>query len=87
MGAGKLDTDKFVEYGYVPHMDKGEGADEAWMFSASLSLVFCFGALAGGQMAKALGKTDDYNVLMDLSKGWERIYNAESNLIQPKYAD
>lgn len=22
MGAGKLDTDKFVEYGYVPHMDK-----------------------------------------------------------------
>ena len=87
MGAGKLDTDKFVEYGYVPHMDKGEGADEAWMFSASHTLEYSFGAYAVGQMAKALGKTDDYNVLMDLSKGWERIYNAESNLIQPKYAD
>ena len=46
------------------HMDKGEGADEAWMFSASHTLEYSFGAYAVGQMAKALGKTDDYNVLM-----------------------
>ena len=87
MGAGKLDTDLFVKYGYVPHLDKGTGPDEAWMFSASHTLEYSFGAYAVAQMAKALGKTDDYNTLMNLSKGWERIYNTETNLIQPKYKD
>ena len=87
MGAGKLDTDLFVKYGYVPHEDEGEGADEAWMFSASHTLEYSFGAYAVAQMAKALGKMEDHKTLMNLSKGWERIYNAESNLIQPKYAD
>lgn len=87
MGAGKLDTDKFVKYGYVPHLDEGKGADEAWMFSASHTLEYSFGAYAVGQMAKVLGKTEDRDVLMNLSKGWERIYNPELALIQPKYAD
>lgn len=85
MGAGKLDTELFVKYGYVPHKDKGPYPDEAWMFSASHTLEYSFGAYAVAQMAKALGKTADYDKLMDLSKGWERIYNTETNLIQPKW--
>lgn len=85
MGAGKLDTDQFVKYGYVPHKDKGPWPDEAWMFSASHTLEYSFGAYAVAQMAKELGKTDDYNRLMDLSKGWERIYDPELNLIRPKW--
>ena len=87
MGAGKLDTDKFVKYGYVPHLDKGTGADEAWMFSASHTLEYSFGAYAVAQMAKKLGRTEDYEKLMDLSKGWERIYDPERNLICPKTED
>lgn len=55
------------------------------MFSASHTLEYSFGAYAVAQMAKALGKTADYDKLMDLSKGWERIYNTETNLIQPKW--
>ena len=85
MGAGKLDTDQFVKYGYVPHKDKGAWPDEAWMFSASHTLEYSFGAYAVAQMAKALGKTEDYEQLMSLSKGWERLYNEETNLIQPKW--
>lgn len=87
MGAGKIDTDRFVEYGYVPHLDKGEGADEGWRFSASHTLEYSYGAYAVAQLAKALGKTEDYEKLMYLSKGWERIYNDETNLIHPKTAD
>lgn len=87
LGAGKVDTDKFLKYGYVPHLDKGTGPDEAWMFSASHTLEYSFGAYAVAQMAKALGKTDDYNRLMDLSKGWERIYDTKFNLIHPCTAD
>lgn len=85
MGAGKLDTDQFVKYGYVPHKDKGPWPDEAWMFSASHTLEYSFGAYAVAQMAKELGRMDDYERLMDLSKGWERIYDPELNLIRPRW--
>mgnify|MGYP002706929920 CR=1 FL=1 len=87
MGAGKLDTDKFLEYGYVPHQHSGSGIDEAWLFSASHTLEYAFGAYAVGQMAKELGKQEDYERLMELSKGWEKIYNNETNFIQPRLAD
>lgn len=87
MGAGKLDTERFVTYGYVPHEDKGKQPDEAWRFSASHTLEYSYGAYAVAQLAKELGKTEDYEKLMDLSKGWERLYNPETNLIQPKWAN
>ena len=87
MGAGKVDTDRFLKYGYVPHQDKGNLSDETWMFSASHTLEYAFGAYAVAQMAKALGHEEDYKKLMDLSEGWERIYNDELNLIQPKNED
>ena len=87
MGAGKIDTDRFVKYGYVPHEDKGSYPDEGWKFSASHTLEYSYGAYAVAQMAKALGKTEDYTQLMDLSRGWERLYNPANNLIQPKWAN
>lgn len=86
-GAGKPDTKLFVEYGYVPHQDTGEGADEMFMFSASHTLEYAYSAWATAQMAKALGKTDDYKKLMSLSKGWERIYDTKTNFVHPKKAD
>lgn len=85
MGAGKMDTDKFLKYGYVPHLDKGSWPDESWMFSASHTLEYSFGAYAVAQMAKSMGKEDDYNRLMELSKGWEKIYDSELNLIRPRW--
>lgn len=87
MGAGKLDTDKFLKYGYVPHLDKGEWPDEAWMFSASHTLEYSFGAYAVAQMAKALGKKDDYERLMELSNGWKKLYDSELNLMHPRWAN
>ena len=84
-GAGKLDTDQFVKYGYVPHKDQGEEPGEAWMFSASHTLEYSYSSYAVAQMAKELGKMDDYEKLMRLSKGWEQIYNPETNLIHPKW--
>ena len=87
LGAGKIDTRYFVEYGYVPHLDKGDGPDEAFMFSASHTLEYAYSAWAVAQLAKQLGKTDDYNRLMDLSKGWERIYDPSCNFVRPKKKD
>ncbi len=87
LGAGKVDTRYFVEYGYVPHLDKGDGPDEAFMFSASHTLEYAYSAWAVAQWAKQLSKTDEYNRLMDLSKGWERIYDSSCNFVRPKKKD
>lgn len=84
LGAGKVDTHLFTEYGYAPHSDKGDGPDEAFMFSASHTLEYSYSSWAVAQWAKSLGKTDDYEKLMWLSKGWERIYDTETNFVRPK---
>ena len=87
LGAGKVDTRYFVEKGYVPHVDNGEGYDEAFRFSASHTLEYSFSAWAVAQWAKLRGDEANYAKLMDLSKGWERLYDPASNFIRPKQAD
>lgn len=87
LGAGKVDTKEFVTYGYVPHADTGSGPDEAFMFSASHTLEYSFSAWAVAQWAKQLGKTDDYERLMYLSKGWERLYDTSTNFVRPRKKD
>ena len=87
LGAGKVDTRYFVERGYVPHLDNGEGYDEAFRFSASHTLEYSFSAWAVAQWAKQRGDEAKYAQLMELSKGWERLYDPTSNFICPKQAD
>jgi predicted alpha-1,2-mannosidase len=86
-GAGKADVAKFVKYGYVPYVENGTGADELWRFSCSHTLEYSFTSGAVAQMAKALGKEDDYKMLEGLSKGWENIYHPGRNLMWPKKED
>jgi predicted alpha-1,2-mannosidase len=86
-GAGKLDVDQFVKYGYVPHLDKGNDWEEMWKFSASHTLEYSFSAYAVAQWAKALGKKGDYEKLMRLSRGWEQIYDPTLKLVHPKTAE
>lgn len=86
-GAGKLDVAQFVKNGYVPHLDKGTGGGELWQFSASHTLEYAYSSYAVGQWAKALGKTEDYNLLNRLSKGWENIYDPSLKLVRPKLAN
>ena len=84
LGAGKSDTDEFVEYGYVPHVEAGDGPDETFYFSASHTLEYAFQAWAVAQMAHQLGHADDASRLMGLSRAWERLYDPSANFIRPK---
>ena len=87
LGAGKVDTHLFTQYGYVPHQDQGEGPDEAFMFSASHTLEYSYSTWALAQWAKELGREEDYQRLIDLSKGWERIYDERTDFVRPRLAD
>lgn len=86
-GAGKLDVDRFRKYGYVNHLDKGNDQDETWRFSASHTLEYAFSAYAVAQWARLLGKQDDYQELMRLSKAWEPLFDPHLKLVRPKTAE
>ena len=85
-GSGKMDTKQFVERGFVPFEQK-ETDSLASNFSASHTLEYSFSAFAAAQMAKALGKSQDYQTLINKSNGWKLLFNPENKLIQPKKAD
>lgn len=87
-GAGKLDVDRFVQKGYVAHIDESDNEiHESWMFSASHTLEYSFSSYAVGQFAKALGKTEDYEKLSKLSNGWKHLFDPQLKLIRPKLED
>ena len=85
-GAGKMDVGQFTRLGYVPFdttqfFGTHPGGSQ---FSASHTLEYSFSAYAVAQWAKALGKADDYHRLMDLSNGWDRLFDDELKLIHPR---
>ena len=88
-GAGKTDVGQFVKLGYVPfdtsvfYGTHPRGSQ----FSASHTLEYSFSAYAVAQWAKALGKEDDYARLMELSRGWEKLFNDSLKLIHPRNAE
>lgn len=86
-GAGKLDTRAFVELGYSPFIDSSRTDSSGSSFSASHTLEYSFSAFAAAQMAKSLGKTDDYQKLIGYSNGWRNLYNPRDKLLEPKRRD
>ncbi|WP_057940342.1 GH92 family glycosyl hydrolase [Algoriphagus resistens] len=87
-GAGKLDVDRFVQNGYVAHIDESDNEiHESWMFSASHTLEYSFSSYAVGQFAKALGKSEDYEKLNKLANGWKHLFDPQLKLIRPKLED
>ena len=88
-GAGKSDVAFFVKNGFAPYMPELEGktSSENYMFGASHTLEYSFSSFAVGQMAKLLGKQKDYELLNKLSKGWELLFDKETQYIRPRLKD
>ncbi|MCF3109395.1 GH92 family glycosyl hydrolase [Niabella sp. CC-SYL272] len=86
-GAGKMDLDRFRRYGYVNHLDSGTGSSELWQFSVSHTLEYAFSSYAVGQWARMLGKKNDQDTLMRLSKAWEKVYDPALKLVRPRLAN
>ena len=90
LGSGKMDTRAFLDYGYVPHLEQ-TGRDfvtdaTGSNFSGSHTLEYSFSAFATAQMAKSMGKVEDYQKMMKFSNGWRNLLNPASKLMQPKTA-
>ncbi|MFC6997071.1 GH92 family glycosyl hydrolase [Rufibacter roseus] len=86
-GSGKMDTKAFVERGYSPFIGGGNvfiTDSTGSTFSASHTMEYAFSAYAAAQMAKSMGKTEDYQKLMKYADGWKNLFNPETKLIHPK---
>lgn len=85
-GAGKTDVGKFIELGYVPYEDSiffgtHPGGSQ---FSVSHTLEYSFSAYALSQWAKATGREEDYETALELSKGWEKVFDDSLKLVRPR---
>jgi len=89
-GVGKADVRAFLEYGYVPQIaaesQMEAGSAEGSQYSASHTLEYSFSAYAAAEFAKELDKTADYDRLMNLSRGWARLYDPKTGFIRPRDA-
>lgn len=85
-GAGKADLKSFVQDGFIP-LTQNNNTGDGSQFSVSHSLEYAFSSYAVAQMAKELGRVDDYKVLMDLSDNWKKFYDTKTGFLRPLLAD
>jgi len=87
VGSGKMDTKSFISKGYVPFLDADKTDSTGSHFSGSHTLEYSYSAFAAAQMAKNLGKIEDYKRLIKLSDGWRAIFDQSLKLVRPKTTD
>jgi predicted alpha-1,2-mannosidase len=85
-GSGKMDLSAFIKHGYSPYLVKNVTDSTGSHFSASHTLEYSFSSFAAAQMAKSLGKKDDYQKLMKYSEGWKLLFDPIEKVIHPKDA-
>jgi predicted alpha-1,2-mannosidase len=87
VGSGKMDVEAFVTRGFVPYLDADKTDSTGSHFSASHTLEYSYSAFAAAQMAKSMGKNEDYQTLIKNSNGWRFLYDSERKVMHPKKAD
>jgi predicted alpha-1,2-mannosidase len=74
----------YQERGYVPEGIEGPGAHKD---GASMTLEYAYQDWCVGQLAKALGKTEDYELFNQRSGNYQKLWNPETQFIHPKNMD
>ncbi len=76
----------YLKLGFVPYPIP-EGKFGFHQDGASLTLEYAYQDFTLAQMAKALGKVEDYNYFMQRSLNYKNVYDDESGWIRPKDID
>lgn len=74
----------YVKQGWIP-----EGIETTGWYSdgASMTLEYAYHDWCLAQMAKNMGKEDDYKLFMERSKNYKKIWNAETGWMRPREFD
>jgi predicted alpha-1,2-mannosidase len=76
----------YIELGYVPHPYKPriQGFHKD---GAGMTMEYSFQDWTLSQLAKSLGKTDDYNYFLKRSGNWKNLFDTSYGFIRPKDID
>ena len=85
-GMGRRALQSYMKYGYIPLEDQVKEAFHQ-KEQTSRTLEYAFDDYAVAQMAKALGKEDDYKALMARSENWRNVINPKTGYCDGRYAD
>jgi len=85
-GMGRRALKSYVQYGYIPMEDP---VNEAYHTNeqTSRTLEYAYDDFCVAQMAQALGKTDDYRLLMQRSESWRNVINPHLGYADGRHAD
>jgi predicted alpha-1,2-mannosidase len=72
-------TDVYRQYGYVPQDKYGS--------SVTVTVEYAFDDWCIAQVAKKLGKNDDYDLFMKRSAYWSNLFDPKTGFIRPKKSD
>jgi predicted alpha-1,2-mannosidase len=87
LGNGKYDLNRFLKLGYAPYENYKVSNGWVYNFGASHTLEYAFSSYAVAQMAKNIGKLEDYKILMKQADYWKNLFDAETKFIRPKLPD
>jgi predicted alpha-1,2-mannosidase len=84
-GMGRRALPSYLKYGYIPLED---GVKEAFHQDeqTSRTLEYAFDDFAVAQMAKALGRNQDYTELMRRSENWRHVINPKTGYCDGRHA-
>ncbi|MFA9390962.1 MAG: GH92 family glycosyl hydrolase [Prolixibacteraceae bacterium] len=81
--SGSGGVDKYIENGFVPYPYK-VSSPAFHKCGASQTLEYAYQDWTLAQMAKALGKSDDYKTYMQRSQNYRNVFDPESGYMRPK---
>jgi predicted alpha-1,2-mannosidase len=85
-GKGRRALASYLKYGYIPLEDSVWDAFHK-REQVSRTLEYAFDDYALAQVAKGIGKTDDYNILMKRSQNWRNVFDSQTGFVRGRYAD
>lgn len=85
-GKGRRALTSYLQYNYVPMDDSVKEAFHQ-QEQASRTLEYAYDDFALAQLAKALNKTDDYNLLIQRAKNYQHVFDPNIGYIRGKYAN
>lgn len=86
LGSGRFDNELFVKNGYIGNKKWVYPGTTGWIFDFGVShtLEYSYSAYATAELAKRLGKTEEYNKLLPYANAFRNVYNKETNFVHPR---
>lgn len=83
-GKGRRALKSYIKYGYIPMEDSVWDAFHK-NEQVSRTLEYSFDDFALSQFAKALGKDDDYRILVNRSENWKNVFDQQTGYVRGRY--